>query len=90
MNKAKTVKQVRKGFSHGGSARHPGSRKKFQEGNFLQDVLHFRWLKKAMMGKSRSESLDLLDRWILRKKPLALLKGIRGLESRLEKPDKQN
>lgn len=40
---------------------------------FLGDVLSFRWLKKAMVGKSREQSLDLLDRWILKKQTLGLL-----------------
>jgi hypothetical protein len=40
--------------------------------SFLNDVLGFRWLKKAMVGKTQEESLDLLDEWILRKKALRL------------------
>jgi hypothetical protein len=40
--------------------------------NFLEDVFTFRWLKKAMVGKTQEESLDLLDQWILKKKALSL------------------
>ena len=35
-------------------------------------VQNFRWLKKFLRGKGRLESLDLLDQWILRKRPLSL------------------
>ena len=34
--------------------------------NVLKEVLGFHWLKKAMVGKAQVESLDLLDRWILK------------------------
>jgi hypothetical protein len=40
--------------------------------NLLNEVLDFRWLKKAMVGKTQEESLDLLDEWILKKKTLSL------------------
>lgn len=36
--------------------------------NLLGGVFAFRWLKRAMVGKSQEESLDLLDRWILKKR----------------------
>ena len=32
----------------------------------------FRSLKKMLFGKSQARSLDLLDRWILKKRPLSL------------------
>ena len=35
-------------------------------------VSMFRWLKKSMLGKSHAQSMDLLDRWILKKNPLGL------------------
>lgn len=44
----------------------PSSRKK------TFPVFAFRWLKKALAGKSRAESLDLLDQWILKKRLLGL------------------
>jgi hypothetical protein len=40
--------------------------------NFFKDVPGFRWLKKALVRKTQEESLDLLDRWILKKKALGL------------------
>lgn len=40
--------------------------------DFFKDVLGFRWLKKAMVGKTQEESLDLLDQWILKKRALTL------------------
>jgi len=49
-----------------------GSRKPVRRKNFLKDVLGFRWLKKAMVGKAQEEPLDLLDQWILKKKVLSL------------------
>ena len=48
------------------------SRTQNKQKSFLKDVLGFRWLKKAMVGKTQEESLDLLDQWILKKKALAL------------------
>jgi hypothetical protein len=50
------------------SSRKNSAKKKY----VTKDVFTFRWLKKAMVGKSREESLDLLDRWILKKKTLGL------------------
>ena len=38
--------------------------------NFIKDVFAFRLLKKSMVGKSRAESLDFLDPWIVKKKTL--------------------
>ena len=35
-------------------------------------VLGFRWLKKLLVGKSQTESMDLLDRWILKKRAMSL------------------
>jgi len=35
-------------------------------------VFGFRWLKKLLAGKSNSESMDLLDQWILKKRALSL------------------
>ena len=32
----------------------------------------FRWFKKSFLGKSHNESVDLLDRWILKKKVMTL------------------
>jgi hypothetical protein len=46
--------------------------KKLAKKSFFQDVFRFRWLKKAMVGKTPDESLDLLDHWILKKKSLTL------------------
>ena len=40
--------------------------------NLLGKVRFFRWLKKSMSGKSRAQSMDLLDQWILRKRPMSL------------------
>ena len=40
--------------------------------NLLGKVQFFRWLKKSMMGKSQAQSMDLLDQWILKKRPLSL------------------
>jgi len=40
--------------------------------NPLGKVRFFRWLKKSMSGKSRAQSMDLLDQWILRKRPMSL------------------
>ncbi len=48
------------------------SKKKLKKKSFFEDVFAFRWLKKAMVGKSQAESLDLLDRWILKKKTVTL------------------
>ena len=71
MNKNKKTERAKKGPFVRGPVQYPNSRKKVQRRNFLQDVPGFRWLKGKMMGKSQSESLDLLDQWIL-KKPLSL------------------
>lgn len=38
----------------------------------LGKVQFFRWLKKSMLGKSQAQSMDLLDQWILRKRPMSL------------------
>jgi len=38
----------------------------------LWDAKKFRDLKKMMVGKSREESLDLLDEWILKKRAWSL------------------
>ncbi|GEM_PF-4024302 len=38
----------------------------------LWDAKKFRDLKKMMVGKSRDESLDLLDEWILKKRAWSL------------------
>lgn len=35
-------------------------------------VFAFRRLKRVLSGKSRAESMDLLDRWILKKRVLSL------------------
>lgn len=46
--------------------------KRTSKSNFWKEVLGFGWLKKAMVGKTREESLDLLDQWILKKRALTL------------------
>ncbi len=64
------MKRVR---STAGSARKPSRRSpsksnkpagtgKVEKKNFLKEILGCGWLKKAMVGKSQAESLDLLDR----------------------------
>jgi len=35
-------------------------------------VLLFRSIKRVLFGKSRKRSMDLLDKWILKKNPLGL------------------
>jgi hypothetical protein len=40
--------------------------------NFLEEIFAFRWLKKSIAKKSREESVDLLDQWILKKRALSL------------------
>ncbi len=67
MKKRKTVfKEVKRTFLKSGHKNQPKKKK------FLEDVFAFRWLKKAMVGKTQEESLDLLDQWILKKKTLTL------------------
>ena len=40
--------------------------------NILTNIRLFRWIKKSFSGKSRDESVDLLDQWILKKKMMTL------------------
>ena len=47
------------------------SRKKSGAMDFLENVSKFRGIKKALVGKSRAESLDLLDEWMLKKRTLS-------------------
>ncbi len=49
-----------------------GGKKRLKTRNLLKDIPGFRWFKKAMVGKTQEESLDLLDQWILKKKALGL------------------
>jgi hypothetical protein len=67
MRKGKTALKL-SNKSSAKSARKNSAKKKY----VTKDVFTFRWLKKAMVGKSREESLDLLDRWILKKRALGL------------------
>lgn len=69
MKKPKTAARAAKRPSSKVPAK-PGTRKARK--GFLEDVLSFRWLKKAMVGKSQEQSLDLLDRWILKRRTLGL------------------
>lgn len=73
MNKeARVVKIIKKSpgkYRASGSRKRVGRRKKR---DLLKDVFGFRWFKKAMVGKTQEESLDLLDQWILKKRALSL------------------
>lgn len=48
------------------------SKKTKKKRSFIENVLAFRWLKRVVVGKTRDESLDLLDKWILKKRILSL------------------
>lgn len=74
MNKAKSAVRTAKKSpaKFPGSGRDRNTQKRQRDRNLLKDVLGFRWLKKAMAGKTQEESLDLLDRWILKKRALGL------------------
>jgi len=66
MNKTKkstSKKAKRSASNHLGDQKPPAAGK----------VKLFRWLKKALVGKSQTQSLDLLDQWILKKKAMSLL-----------------
>jgi hypothetical protein len=63
MKKSKTARAVKKT-----TFRYAAVKKQ----NPLKDIQLFRWLKKSFLGKSRKQSVDLLDQWILKKKPMTL------------------
>lgn len=67
MKKAKVPRRSKKTSS---SEKEPVQARKRK--SLFTDVLRFRWLKKALVGKTQTESLDLLDQWILKKKILYL------------------
>ena len=72
-NGKSALKTAKKGTAKSsGRHRNKNIKKQSRERNFLKDVLGFRWLKKAMAGKTQEESLDLLDEWILKKRALTL------------------
>ena len=37
-----------------------------------RNIRLFRWVKRSLSGKSHTQSADLLDQWILKKKMLSL------------------
>ncbi len=43
-----------------------------KERKHFDRVFGFRWLKRSFAGKSRTESMDLLDQWILKKRMMSL------------------
>ena len=56
-----------------GAVRKTTSRYAFaKKENPFTNIRLFRWVKKSFSGKSRKQSVDLLDQWILKKKMMTL------------------
>ena len=52
--------------------RKPIPKKSQKKKKYFEDVFLFRGIKRVLLGKTRQQSLDLLDRWILKKRVLSL------------------